>query len=193
MLSNINVNVNTLFITGHRPDKLGGYKPNKLQDWVKEELKVAFNTIKPKTIMTGMALGTDQWSAEVAIQCGIPFIAVVPFLGQDHIWPTEARNHYHSLLEEAQSVYIVTSGSYASWKLQKRNEYMVDNSQLGIAVWDGSTGGTANCVNYALSKNIPIVQINPRDLKYTAYRMKNLIGDKTVDPNSPIIGDVDLD
>jgi uncharacterized phage-like protein YoqJ len=33
--------------------------------------------------------------------------------------------------------------------LQKRNEWMVDHCDLLIAVWDGSEGGTANCVRYA--------------------------------------------
>ena len=30
-----------------------------------------------------------------------------------------------------------------------RNEYMVDLADKIIAVWDGSNGGTANCVKYA--------------------------------------------
>ena len=33
--------------------------------------------------------------------------------------------------------------------MQKRNEWIVDNSLRLLALWDGSKGGTANCVTYA--------------------------------------------
>lgn len=159
-------NVKELFITGHRPDEVGGYNPNPLQDWIKESLKVAFDTIKPELIITGMALGVDQWAAEVALQCGIPFVAAVPFIGQEHIWRLDCREHYHRLLSQAKETVIVCPGAYEPWKMQKRNEYMVDRGEVGVAVWNGnSEGGTANCVKYALKKSKPIIQINPKDFR----------------------------
>jgi len=45
--------------------------------------------------------------------------------------------------------------------MQKRNQFMVDNSRVIIAYWDGSKGGTKNCLDYALLKNKTIYQINP--------------------------------
>ena len=161
----MNFNVKEIFITGHRPDKLGGYNPSPKQDWVRDSLRTAFDTIKPTAIITGMALGVDQWAAEIAIQRGIPFIAAVPFVGQEHMWRIECREHYHRLLAQAKETVIVCPGVYEVWKMQKRNEYMVDRGDLGVAVWDGSEGGTANCVKYALKKNKPIVQIFPGDFR----------------------------
>jgi uncharacterized phage-like protein YoqJ len=38
---------------------------------------------------------------------------------------------------------------------------MVDNSKVVISFFDGSKGGTRNCLDYALSKNRTIYQINP--------------------------------
>ena len=43
--------------------------------------------------------------------------------------------------------------------MQKRNKYMVDNSQYVIAVWDGSKSGTFNTLKYArkLKRNIMVI------------------------------------
>lgn len=56
-------------------------------------------------------------------------------------------------------------GRYNPYKLQIRNEYMVDNADVVIAVWDGSKGGTCNCVNYAKKIGKNIIQINPKDIE----------------------------
>lgn len=161
----MNIKVKELFITGHRPDKLGGYNPSPMQDWVKENLKVVFDTLKPEAIISGMALGVDQWAAELALTMGIPFIAAVPFVGQEHMWRIECREHYHRLLGQAKETVIVCPGPYAVWKMQKRNEYMVDRGQAGCGVWDGTDGGTANCIEYALKVGKPVIQINPKDFR----------------------------
>lgn len=153
-------------ITGHRPDKLGGYGDNNpVEHWVKEHLRVVFDHFRPEYIWSGMALGTDQWAAEVAVDRGYPFKAAVPFKGQESRWPLDSRLHYGRLLEAAQEVVIVTEGDYAVWKMQRRNEYMVDRADLVVAVWDGSDGGTANCVKYALDQGKQVVVIDPKEYK----------------------------
>jgi uncharacterized phage-like protein YoqJ len=166
----MNFNVKEIFITGHRPDKLGGYGLSPMQTWVKDSLKVAFDTIKPERVITGMALGVDQWAAEVCLTMGLPFVAAIPFKDQPDAWPLDSREHYHRLLAQACEIVIVTPGPYAIWKLQKRNEYMVDRGELGVAVWDGTTGGTANCVEYALKQSKPIVQIDPKEFNAPSNR-----------------------
>lgn len=45
--------------------------------------------------------------------------------------------------------------------MQKRNEYMVDLADRVIVVWDGSKGGTANCVKYAENVGKKIIRIEP--------------------------------
>lgn len=40
---------------------------------------------------------------------------------------------------------------------------MVDRCDRLIAVWDGSNGGTGNCVKYAKEVGKPIVVINPTE------------------------------
>jgi uncharacterized phage-like protein YoqJ len=138
--------------TGHRPEKIGGYdRDNPTRRAIKSVLAAELSAL-PQTdliCLSGMALGFDQDAAEVCYSLGIPYIAVVPFAGQEKVWPLASRKHYETLLERAASVVTVCEGGYAPFKLQKRNEYLVDNSDLLIAAWDGSKGGTCNCVHYA--------------------------------------------
>jgi uncharacterized phage-like protein YoqJ len=153
--------------TGHRPDKLGSYdnSTNKHNSFI-ENLKVLFDSsnFKDPIIISGMALGIDTWAVEFAIKENIPFISYIPFEGQERLWPQESQEQYHDLLLKAIDIKIISKGSYASWKMQKRNKAMVDDCDLLIAVWDGSTGGTANCVSYAKSIKKQILYINPKDL-----------------------------
>lgn len=148
--------------TGHRPDKLGGYKlPNPTYLYVCQQIDLILRELKPDKIFSGMALGVDQWAANIAYRLGIPFIAAVPFLGQEKAWPQKSQQTYNALLKLAESVVFVSDGGYSAAKMQIRNQYMVDNCDKLIAIWDGSQGGTGNCVEYAKSKNREIILIDP--------------------------------
>ncbi len=45
--------------------------------------------------------------------------------------------------------------------MQKRNEWMVDNCDMLVAVWDGTDGGTYNCIDYAKRMKKPRILIDP--------------------------------
>ena len=49
--------------------------------------------------------------------------------------------------------------------MQKRNEYMVDNSDYVIAVWNGKPSGTENTVKYANKKNKVVLLVDPQTLE----------------------------
>ena len=49
--------------------------------------------------------------------------------------------------------------------MQKRNEYMVNESDKVIAVCDGSKSGTYNCIKYAENQNKEIIVINPKEIE----------------------------
>lgn len=143
--------------TGHRPNKIGGYTPeavNLLNMFAEEILKNVLPT--PTKIISGMALGWDQALARAAVVLDIPFIAAVPFNGQESAWPYTSRLYYKNLLAKASKIHVVCPGGYSAWKMQERNKWMVDNCNILLALWDGSTGGTKNCVDYAQSMYKPI-------------------------------------
>jgi uncharacterized phage-like protein YoqJ len=148
--------------TGHRPDKLGGYSiPNPTYNHVRSELIRVLTDLKPSIAVSGMALGVDQWAAQVCLDMDVPLIAAVPFAGQQRNWPQTSQDAYKDLVGRALHVAIICGGGYSAWKMQRRNIWMVDNSDVVVAVFDGTSGGTKNCVDYATSRGKKIVMINP--------------------------------
>lgn len=144
-----------LAVTGHRPQKLGGFGANvetRLRSFAKSEIE----RCAPATVITGMALGWDQAIGWSCVELDIPFVAAVPFNRQDSKWNADARKHYRLLLSLASDVVIVSPGGFSVPKMHARNRYMVDRGTCVLALWDGSAGGTANCVGYALMKKKPI-------------------------------------
>ena len=150
--------------TGHRSDKLGGYDlPNSTYINVCQQTEQVLRALKPDKCISGMALGYDQYAAYVCIKLGIPFIAAVPFKEQDKVWPEKSKLIYESLLAKAESIIIVSPGGYHPSKMQIRNEWLVDQCDKLLACFDGTSGGTANCIKYAKSikKAENIIFINP--------------------------------
>lgn len=154
--------------SGHRPNKLpGGYNlSHPFYHALKTKLKNAILELNPSLAYCGMAIGFDQLAAEVCIDIKLPFIAAIPFKGQELRWPKSSQQIYHELLKYALKIEICNPGGYAAWKMQNRNRFMVDNSDTLIACWDGSDGGTANCINYAKSIDKKIVLINPEEIEW---------------------------
>jgi uncharacterized phage-like protein YoqJ len=149
--------------TGHRPQKIGGFElPNPTYIYVCQQLETYLKELGPEKAVSGMAVGYDQWAANICIKLGIPFIASVPFAGQESHWPKRTQETYHKLLTKAQEVVIVSEGGYAAWKMQVRNQHIVDNSDKIIACFDGTTGGTYNCVQYAKQRGKEIIVIDPK-------------------------------
>lgn len=117
-----------------------------------------------------MALGVDQDFAWLCTELSIPFTAALPFVGQEDNWPKHSQEWYEWLLIRADDVVVVSPGGYSAAKMQVRNEWMVDHCEKLLAVWDGTGGGTGNCVNYAYYKHGRsfIHRINPNDFRNAA-------------------------
>lgn len=149
--------------TGHRPNKLyefGQPYSNEqhyaivdiVSEWLSE------NTVDK--VISGMAIGFDQALAAAAIKNNIPLIAAVPFQGQELRWNERTQEYFNQLIDQAEDVVYVCASGYAGWKMQKRNEWMVDNCDVLLALWNGDIyGGTANCIKYARSKGRKIVNL----------------------------------
>ena len=135
--------------TGHRPTKLGGYDNSILLSLAKMAKDAISGIGNVEKIISGMALGWDQALALAAIDMQIPLVAAVPFKGQENAWPPASQEVFRDYLRNAHTVHIVCEGGYAAWKMQKRNEWMVDNANIVLALWNGTPGGTMNCLEYA--------------------------------------------
>lgn len=153
--------------TGHRPDKIGGYKLDnpmylKIKTELVSQIDMHFQVHgKQLCLVTGGALGVDQMVARIALEMGIPYVICVPHQGHGSNWPLDAQELYEHLKANARTVKLVTDAPYSPQALQIRNQFMVDGSEELIAVYDGSTGGTANCIQYAQSVGKQITTIWP--------------------------------
>lgn len=173
----------TASFTGHRPDKLGGYDlKNPITAKLREKLsEVIEQLIVEKGIVrfiTGGALGTDQIAFKRVHDLkqkypNIQNIIAVPFEQQSQAWPEKSQLLYkNKILPLADEVvYVdtlpdyafssVENGVYHPAKMQLRNRYMVDNSGIVVAVYDGTKGGTGNCVKYANLTKRTIYKLDP--------------------------------
>lgn len=86
--------------TGHRPNKLGGYSKEAFKKLV-DIAEKALRQVKVTEVISGMALGWDMALAQASINLNIPFIAAVPFKGQEIKWNKEIQIYYQELLEKA--------------------------------------------------------------------------------------------
>jgi uncharacterized phage-like protein YoqJ len=173
-------------ITGHRPNKLGGYEvPNPTYDIVVKGLVAAFEHYKPAYVITGMALGTDQWAAEICVNMTIPFVAALPFRGQEGPWPPRSKARYQWLLSRAYQTFVISEGGFEGWKMQKRNEWMVNSAHMLVAVYNGDDeGGTTNCLAYAAAcgKYIHYVPLPPAGMAVGEWFEKTYGGQPKTEP-----------
>lgn len=133
--------------TGHRPDKLGGYE----QDVFDRLVALASRRLeskKPELVISGMAMGWDLALAQAAKDLGIRYHAYIPCLGQDSLWSDDWKRRYRHLCHKADDYRLITI-NYSPAAMQKRNERMVEDSDVLLALWNGSPGGTANCIDFA--------------------------------------------
>lgn len=149
--------------TGHRPNKL--FKSNyyslenriKLKEFAKDKIC----EIRPRVtlVISGMAQGWDWALAEAAVELNIPFDAYIPFTGQESRWPKHTQEEYRNLLDKARNIKNIGGEGYAVYKMQNRNIAMVDDCESVLALWNGTKGGTGNCIDYAKSINKDIINI----------------------------------
>jgi uncharacterized phage-like protein YoqJ len=134
--------------TGHRPNKLGGYNN---ESFIKL-INIAENALKQievTEVISGMALGWDMALAQAAINLNIPFIAAIPFKGYENMWQDKSKKYFYLLLSKAKEVKYICDGDYSPDKMQIRNKWMVDNSDLILSMYNGDkSGGTYNCIKY---------------------------------------------
>ena len=159
----------TCCFTGHRPNKLP-WKYNE-RGVVFEEIKLKLksqilNMISKgyKYFISGMALGIDIICSELILElknCGFKIIleCAIPCNNQTERWQPEQIRRYENIIEKADKVTYVSRCKYYNGCMQKRNKYMVENSNSIIAVYNGECGGTQQTIEYAEKQNLDVIII----------------------------------
>lgn len=156
--------------TGHRPKDLYGYDTREPYKIVARKIAENLKTLDNELIViTGGAQGIDQlafWAAEHLKKEGwnVKNILAVPFKGQELRWSQTgmfSQTEYRKMLTMADKVvYLSDNSQDAVRKLDERNHWMVDKSDVLVCVTpyvdiEHRPGGTGNCVRYAVSRNHP--------------------------------------
>lgn len=150
----------TLCVTGHRPDGLPWKKQRdntgRRGDFLDELKSVIALCVENgfRHFISGGATGvdTDFAFAVIELKKKYPFITLeiaIPCPEQSRYWSEDEKLDYDELLRAA-DVTTVTNPYYTAYCMQKRNKYMVDNSDCVLCCYNGATeGGTYNTVRYA--------------------------------------------
>ena len=114
-----------------------------------------------------VALVVDTDAANIVLKYSYPMIMLecaIPCETQAVKWNERDRDIYYDLLSKSDKETLLQQ-KYTSDCMQKRNEYMVDNSDYIIAVWNGKPSGTGNTVKYAMKNNKVVLLVNPQTLE----------------------------
>lgn len=146
-------------VTGHRPQKLGGFNPvTNLR--LSKLCSNLLSKIRPKLVNNGMALGFDQAVIHRCIRNSIPFKAFIPCVGQESRWPDENKHLYDYYMAKAIAVDCA-SPKYTRTCLKERDVRLADESEVIVSLWDGNAeeGGTTHTVFVALKQGKDVINL----------------------------------
>ena len=163
---------NTCCFTGHRLQKLPwGFNENSIdciamKEIAKIEIQNAIINYGITHFISGMAIGFDMIAAELVLELkkDYPFITLecaIPCKEQDKLQRQEQKERYRKILSQADKVTFVSDRPYFDGCMQKRNKYMIDNSSVLIALFNGKPGGTKITIDYAKQQGHEILTIEP--------------------------------
>lgn len=167
-----------LGVTGHRTiiDSaiVSAKVVDRLQE-VREAFSPAGETPVAFTVLTALAEGADRLVAEEARKVlgdgAVELTAVLPLITSEYLDDFEepgSEEHFNSLLKQSTTTIRLAKHRTRS-KLERdaaydrAGRYIVDRSDVVIAVWDGRApggrGGTADIVSYAREQGVPVLVV----------------------------------
>ena len=169
----------------NRSCALSGHRPRKFP-WKYDETDsrcVALKAVLAEQIrlladagvtqfLSGMAEATDTWSAlsVLALREQNPALklhCILPCKEQADKWTASARDLYHAILEQADSIVYVSREYHKNCMLD-RNRFLVEHAAVLLAVYNGEQrGGTAATIRYAQKMGREIIVIDPATLAVT--------------------------
>ena len=146
----------TICVSGHR-FLANDLNKKKVEGFLVKLIEKGFNTF-----LIGMALGFDTLCFQILERLreknNIKIIACVPCPEQPLKFNQRQKEEYFRLLSVADEK-VVLSEEYTPYCMQKRNQFMVDNSFAVLCYLNRNSGGTFNTVNYAKKQNVFVINV----------------------------------
>lgn len=137
--------------SGHRPHKIDEHN-FRLSSWARGAILYSIGE-GIDIFITGMSEGWDLICAKEVLELkeryDIKLVCAIPHKNHDKTINSYNMEDYKKIIKKADYVHNVTGIKWFSRCEQIRNEWMVNNSCGQIVCWDGSRGGTFNCIKYA--------------------------------------------
>lgn len=161
----------TVCFTGHRSQKLP-WRFNE-EDARCQAMKVTLRSEIEKaiesgcnTFLCGMALGFDMICAETVLDLkkqysDIQIIGALPCRTQEIKWQAKDRERYRNLLSQLDDIRCIYDEYIGAECMLERNRFMVNNSSLIIALFNGLPGGTKSTIDFARKQGLEVVVIKP--------------------------------
>ena len=113
-----------------------------------------------RDFLAGGALGFDTWAALAVLELRkrhptVRLLLAVPCPEQDASWNKKDRARYRDILRRADCVFLLSS-EYSAACMHVRNRFMVENSSVCVAYYNGSAGGTQSTVDYARERGVTV-------------------------------------
>jgi len=138
-----------LIISGHRDEKLINYN----LDWISLKLNgLVSESMRDHGVSlaySGMASGIDLMFCKACTIHNLPYIACIPFEGQENYMTEEAAVNRQKYIDSADGVMKV------------KNSWMVEHADMGIVVFDGNKGGTHNVFQQLIERKKNFYWLNP--------------------------------
>ncbi len=143
----------TVSFTGHR----------EYDNSAEEELHGAIRNLyneNYRIFLCGMARGFDLAAGEAVLSLRhelpeVQLICVIPFDGQERSFPDKDRLRFQRMTEQADDV-ITLAKEYRAGVYHQRNDFLVDNSSVIVAYYNGTKGGTHYTIHRALKQGLTI-------------------------------------
>lgn len=161
----------TACFTGHRSQKLPwrfnetdmrcAIMKNNLRAEIEKAIGRGYSSF-----LCGMALGFDMICAETVLDLkkqypDIKIFGALPCKTQDLRWSQKDRERYAYISERLDGVRCIYDEYIGAECMLERNRYMVNNSSLVIALFNGLAGGTKATLDYAVKQGLEVVVIKP--------------------------------
>ena len=120
-----------------------------------------------RRFLCGMAWGFDLAAGEAVAELkrahsGVELLTVVPYEGVYRVFHAEDAEQYRRVADAADAI-VVVSESEGKVAYRMRNDYLVENSSVLVAWFDGQPrGGTAYTVRRARRKGVRIENLYPQ-------------------------------